>query len=93
VFTYPPHKLVPVPWISKLYGFSSLSSFAIVSVAVLIPRALGSKVILNVVLPLATMGVVGFLKLFGWMQMDKNAILRELKRLELQVSSLAGKMS
>lgn len=32
------------------------------------------------------------LKLFSWMQMDKNAILRELKRLELQVSSLAGKM-
>ena len=31
------------------------------------------------------------LKLFTWMQMDKNAILREIKRLELQVSSLAGK--
>ena len=31
------------------------------------------------------------LKMFTWMQMDKNAILRELKRLELQVSSLAGK--
>ena len=27
------------------------------------------------------------LKLFTWMQMDKNAILREIKRLELQVSS------
>jgi uncharacterized protein DUF6768 len=37
--------------------------------------------------------IVGFLKLYAWMQMDKNAILRELKRLELQVSSLAGKMS
>jgi len=34
-----------------------------------------------------------FLKLFSWMQMDKNAILREMKRLELQVSSLAGKIS
>lgn len=31
------------------------------------------------------------LKLFTWMQMDKNAILREIKRIELQVSSLAGK--
>lgn len=41
----------------------------------------------------ASMTVVGFLKLYAWMQMDKNAILRELKRLELQVSSLAGKMS
>ncbi|GAB5399615.1 MAG: hypothetical protein Aureis2KO_12000 [Aureisphaera sp.] len=37
--------------------------------------------------------VIGMLKIFMWLQMDKNAILRELKRLELQVSSLAGKMS
>lgn len=36
---------------------------------------------------------VSFLKMFAWMQMDKNALLRELKRLELQVSSLSGKMS
>ncbi len=35
----------------------------------------------------------GMLKLFGWMQMDKNALMREIKRLELQVSSLAGKIS
>jgi hypothetical protein len=32
------------------------------------------------------------LKIYAWMQMDKNAILREMKRLELQVMSLAGKM-
>ncbi len=31
---------------------------------------------------------MGMLKLYIWMQMDKNDILRELKRLELQVSSL-----
>jgi len=31
------------------------------------------------------------LKLFAWMQMDKNALLREMKRLELQISSLAAK--
>lgn len=36
--------------------------------------------------------IVGMLKLFSWMQMDKNAILRELKRLELQVASLSGKL-
>jgi len=41
----------------------------------------------------ASFAIVGYLKLFTWMQMDKNAILREIKRLELQVSSLAGKMS
>lgn len=32
------------------------------------------------------------LKLYAWMQMDKNAILREMKRLELQVMSLSGKL-
>ncbi|MCD2259373.1 DUF6768 family protein [Psychroserpens luteolus] len=36
---------------------------------------------------------VSMLKIFVWMQMDKNAILREMKRLELQVSSLSGKIS
>lgn len=36
---------------------------------------------------------VSMLKVFAWMQMDKNALLRELKRLELQVSSLSGKIS
>ncbi|GAA4277971.1 DUF6768 family protein [Aquimarina mytili] len=39
------------------------------------------------------MSFVVMLKLFSWMQMDKNALLREIKRLELQVSSLAGKVS
>ncbi|SDI50867.1 DUF6768 family protein [Winogradskyella thalassocola] len=37
--------------------------------------------------------VSSMLKLFSWMQMDKKAILREIKRLELQVSSLSGKIT
>jgi hypothetical protein len=36
---------------------------------------------------------VSMLKVFAWMQMDKNALLREMKRLELQIASLAGKIS
>ncbi len=32
------------------------------------------------------------LKVFLWMQMDKNAIIREVKRLELQVAMLNGKL-
>lgn len=31
-------------------------------------------------------------KLFQWMQMDKNAILREIKRLELQITLLSSKL-
>ncbi|GAA4272346.1 DUF6768 family protein [Aquimarina gracilis] len=37
--------------------------------------------------------ITSMLKLYSWMQMDKNALLREIKRLELQISSLAGKVS
>ena len=45
-------------------------------------------------------GLAGFLaifattmlKLFTWMQMDKKAIIREIKRLEIQVSSISGKI-
>ena len=36
---------------------------------------------------------VSMLKVFTWMQMDKNALLREMKRLELQIASLAGRLS
>ena len=35
---------------------------------------------------------ISILKVYAWMQMDKNAILREMKRLELQVMSLSGKI-
>jgi len=35
--------------------------------------------------------LTAMLKLFMWLQMDKNALLREMKRLELQVSSIASK--
>lgn len=32
-----------------------------------------------------------FIKLYHWLQMHRNAMLREMKRLELQVTILAGK--
>lgn len=36
---------------------------------------------------------LSMLKLYMWMQMDKNCIIRELKRLELQVSVMSSKVS
>ncbi|WP_422080830.1 DUF6768 family protein [Ulvibacterium sp.] len=36
--------------------------------------------------------VMGMLKLFVWMQMDKNDMLRELKRLELQIAALSHRL-
>lgn len=37
------------------------------------------------------MMMVSMLKLFSWMQMNKNALMREIKRLELLISSLTSK--
>lgn len=37
--------------------------------------------------------IIAFLKLYVWMQMDKNEILRELKRLELQVSVMSNMLA
>jgi len=39
------------------------------------------------------MMATSMLKLFHWMQMDKNAVLRELKRVELQVGVLSAKLA
>ena len=35
---------------------------------------------------------VGMLKLYFWMQMDKNDIKRELKRIELQIAALSARL-
>ena len=37
--------------------------------------------------------MVSMLKMFVWMQMDKNSIKREIKRLEFQISILSSKIS
>ena len=50
---------VPVPWIEKLYGFSLLSSLAMLKVALRNPAPAGSNVIWKVVAPPAATGVVG----------------------------------
>ena len=36
---------------------------------------------------------VGMLKMWQWLQMDKNVILREIKRLELQVAHLTAHLT
>jgi hypothetical protein len=52
----------------------------------------------NMLLKWASLGFLclmfsSMIKIFVWLQMDKNALLREIKRLELQISSLSAKMS
>lgn len=36
---------------------------------------------------------MSMLKIYMWMQMHRNAVIREIKRLELQVSSLSSRIS
>ncbi|WP_299336205.1 DUF6768 family protein [uncultured Psychroserpens sp.] len=67
-----------------LFIYCVINFFDAVEIKALLKWGLGSLVFL--------IGV-SMLKIFAWMQMDKNALLREMKRLELQVSSLSGKMS
>ncbi|MEQ8335712.1 MAG: hypothetical protein RIA62_00120 [Cyclobacteriaceae bacterium] len=40
---------------------------------------------------LATFIMTAMLKIWSWMQMDKGELIREIKRLELQLSVIAGK--
>ena len=39
-----------------------------------------------------SMIATGMLKLYFWMQMDKNDLKRELKRIELQIAALSAKV-
>ncbi|MBK7404111.1 MAG: hypothetical protein IPJ41_05640 [Phycisphaerales bacterium] len=39
------------------------------------------------------MMAVGMLKLWWWLEMQKNSIVREVKRVELQVASLAARLA
>ncbi len=66
-----------------LFVYSLIQFFKVETVEALIKWGFGSVVFLiNICM----------LKLYAWMQMDKGAILREMKRLELQVMSLSGKI-
>lgn len=66
------------------FVYSGIQFFASETTEGLIKWGLGSLIFLI---------CISYLKLYASMQMDKYAILREMKRLELQVMSLSGKMT
>jgi len=67
-----------------LFVYSLIQFFQVESVEALVKWAFGSVMFfINICM----------LKIYAWMQMDKGAILREMKRLELQVMSLSGKIN
>lgn len=67
-----------------LFIYCCIQFFNVESTKELLKWGLGSLIFLS---------SVCMLKVYAWMQMDKNAILREMKRLELQVMSLSGKVA
>ncbi|MFT7197451.1 MAG: protein-S-isoprenylcysteine O-methyltransferase Ste14 [Marinoscillum sp.] len=48
------------------------------------------QILYAVIILMATTSI-GLLKIWNWMQMDKYSILREMKRMELQMAALAAK--
>ncbi len=65
-----------------IYGFIQFSN----------AEAAKDMILYATIIMMATLSI-GMLKIWNWMQMDKYVILREMKRLELQISVLAEKRS
>lgn len=82
-------------WIMYVMNFMTLMFFAgfIVCVVKFFDTENTNELIMWSVGGIIALLAVSMLKIFAWLQMDKNALLREMKRLELQISSLSGKMS
>ena len=81
-------------WIMFLMNIMTLIFFGLFIYCAIqfINADITNEIIKWAVFGLFFMLVVSMLKMFAWMQMDKNALLREIKRLELQISSLSGRM-
>jgi hypothetical protein len=67
-----------------LLVYCCIQFFTVESAEELIKWGFGSLVLLL---------AMSMLKVYAWMQMDKNAILREMKRMELLVMSMSGKIN
>jgi threonine/homoserine/homoserine lactone efflux protein len=82
-------------WIMYVMNFMTLVFFVgfIVCVVKFFDTENTNELIMWSVGGIISLLAVSMLKIFAWLQMDKNALLREMKRLELQISSLSGKMS
>ncbi|MCA9311313.1 MAG: hypothetical protein KDA21_08920 [Phycisphaerales bacterium] len=79
-------------WVSAMVIFAQL---AFLGVSVLCAVRFFSAtetadLVLYATVFLFAMHVVGMLKFWFWMQMDRNVVLREVKRLELQVAQLTA---
>ena len=81
-------------WFMYLVNFITLLFFAlfIYCTVQFFSTEVTNELIRWSVLGMFCMLVVGMLKIFAWMQMDKNALMREMKRLEIQISSLSSKL-
>jgi len=82
-------------WIMVLLNFVMLVAFGflIYSVIQIFNTDVTNELIMWSLAIVTLLLMVSMLKMFVWMQMDKNSIKREIKRIELQISTLSSKYS
>ncbi|RZS90434.1 DUF6768 family protein [Aquimarina brevivitae] len=81
-------------WFIIIMNIVSFMALAILTVCIVnfVSASTTNELITWAVAGFIAMSFIIMLKLYSWMQMDKNALLREMKRLELQISSLVTKI-
>ena len=82
-------------WIMVLLNFVMLIvfGFLVYSVIQIFKTDITNELIMWSLAIITLLLMVSMLKMFVWMQMDKNSIKREIKRMELQISTLSSKIS
>ena len=82
-------------WIMVLMNFVMLIvfGFLVYSVIQIFKTDVTNELIMWSLAIVTLLLMVSMLKMFVWMQMDKNSIKREIKRIELQISTLSLKIS
>ena len=82
-------------WIMLLMNFVMLIVFGLLiySVVQFFNTEVTNELIIWSLAIITFLLIISMLKMFLWMQMDKNSIKREIKRIELQISTLSSKLS
>ncbi len=81
-------------WLTMLTVFWSLVFFVLIAICAVkfFNTDVSNDKILWAVGFMIFMSAVSMMKIWFWLEMNKNAITREIKRLELQIARLAGRL-
>lgn len=81
-------------WLARMMNIVMILLFILVLYALINfwKAAESLEMIRWAVVGIISLMAIGFLKLYFWMQMDKNDLKRELKRIELQLAVILSKL-